>query len=374
MSINLLNNGDFRRGLTGWKKTGPEGKSEAGVNLSEQWSLEGVPTAYLCAKSPDLTTGITQEFLLRAPAAEVQRVKLGASFGTHRTEGEVVMAACDKKGRQLSELKFPIPHRPAKAGGTKADGYAEISLEYPTPPGTHKLSLTIRTGPHSGAKDPTRYLFLHSLMVAPGNEKTDDPTADLREENKLLLSQLHQTQEELERYFVDNRRCQALEKQLSEQEITKQQINAAQKEVSEQLDQACSERDSATRERDELKSKLTAAAAAAAVAASDFETKLASLAEAHHAERETTKKENDQLKTTLAELQHKIQQLDQSLSNVSKDRSALKKVVSEGSLRIAELETQLADQSNRQQQINEEMAKADGQLQMLKDLLRPSLK
>jgi hypothetical protein len=209
MPANLLTNGDFRRGLAGWKKAGPEGTFEAGVNLSKQWSLEGTPTAYLQAKSPDAAGALIQEFPLRSPAAEVLRVIFSAFVGTHRTEGDVLLAAFDKKGRKLSELMFYIPHRPAKAGGTKAEGYAQVSCEYPTPPGTFMLSLTMRTGRHTGAKDPTRYLFLHSLIVAPANEKTADPTADLREENKLLLSQLHHTQEELEKLFFENKSLKA---------------------------------------------------------------------------------------------------------------------------------------------------------------------
>jgi hypothetical protein len=204
MAANLLTNGDFRRGLAGWKKAGPK-ETEAGVDLSKQWSLAGTPTAYLQAKSPEFAATITQEFALGAPAAKVKRVIFSAYVGTHRTEGELVFTTFDKQGRRLSEFLFCIPHRPAKAGGTKPEGYAEISCECPTPPGTFKLSLTFRTGRHSGAKDPTRYLFLHSLIVAPGIEKADDPTADLREENKLLLSQLHHTQEELEKLFFENK-------------------------------------------------------------------------------------------------------------------------------------------------------------------------
>jgi len=59
--------------------------------------------------------------------------------------------------------------------------------------------------------------------------------------------------------------------------------------------------------------------------------------------------------------------------NAAKERDALKKTATDRAMRIAELEAQVADQAERQRQIDEEMAKAEGQLDMLKDLLRPSL-
>jgi uncharacterized coiled-coil DUF342 family protein len=57
----------------------------------------------------------------------------------------------------------------------------------------------------------------------------------------------------------------------------------------------------------------------------------------------------------------------------AKERDALRKNASDHAIRIVELESQLADQAERQKRIDEEMAKAEGQLDMLKDLLRPAL-
>jgi hypothetical protein len=115
-----------------------------------------------------------------------------------------------------------------------------------------------------------------------------DTAAELKEENELLLLQLHQVQEELETYFLEN-------KQLKES----QEKHAA------------------------LKSEH-----------SELETRHSSLVAEHN---------------------------------------ALKKTASERTMRIAELEAQVAEQAERQRQIDEEMTKADGQLQMLKELLRSDL-
>jgi hypothetical protein len=61
------------------------------------------------------------------------------------------------------------------------------------------------------------------------------------------------------------------------------------------------------------------------------------------------------------------------LDNLTKERDALKKTATDRALRIAELEAQVADQAERQKQIDEEMTKAEGQLDMLKGLLLSEL-
>lgn len=47
------------------------------------------------------------------------------------------------------------------------------------------------------------------LAKAPLNQKTDATVAELKEENDLLLKQLHIVQEELERYYLENRQLKA---------------------------------------------------------------------------------------------------------------------------------------------------------------------
>lgn len=47
------------------------------------------------------------------------------------------------------------------------------------------------------------------LAKAPSNQKTDASVAELKEENDLLLKQLHIVQEELERYFLENQKLKA---------------------------------------------------------------------------------------------------------------------------------------------------------------------
>jgi hypothetical protein len=64
--------------------------------------------------------------------------------------------------------------------------------------------------------------------------------------------------------------------------------------------------------------------------------------------------------------------LQEAQGKHAEERDALKKTVSDGAMRIAELEAQVADQAERQRKIDEEMIKVEGQLDVLKDFLRPN--
>lgn len=55
-----------------------------------------------------------------------------------------------------------------------------------------------------------------------------------------------------------------------------------------------------------------------------------------------------------------------------RERDNLKKTVAERAARIAELEAQVADQAERQKQIDEQMLRAETQLEMLKEFLKPA--
>ena len=56
-----------------------------------------------------------------------------------------------------------------------------------------------------------------------------------------------------------------------------------------------------------------------------------------------------------------------------KERDTLNKTAGDRVVRIAELEAQAADQGERQKQIDEQMIRAETQLEMLKDLMRAGL-
>jgi uncharacterized coiled-coil protein SlyX len=55
-----------------------------------------------------------------------------------------------------------------------------------------------------------------------------------------------------------------------------------------------------------------------------------------------------------------------------KERDQLKKTAGDRAARIAELEAQIADQAERQKQIDEQMVRAETQLEMLKEFLQPA--
>jgi hypothetical protein len=157
------------------------------------------------------------------------------------------------------------------------------------------------------------------------------------QENDLLLLQLHQVQEELEEYFLANRKLQE----------SQQKLAALESEHSELVNRHSS----------------------LVTAFKELESKHSSLVTAF----KELESKHSSLVTAFKELESKHSSLVAERDATAKERDALKKTASERAIRIAELEAQVADQAERQRQIDEEMAKADGQLEMLKDLLRPAL-
>jgi len=269
------------------------------------------------------------------------------------------------------------------------------------------------------------HLSAESSMRKAESDTLRSELSETKEENELLLHQLHQVQEELEKYFLENRdlegklsdlqqaagasarECDALHTKLSDLEKTHQELVTRHSSLATAEKDLTIAHETAIKERDELKSRLTAIQAVEAKTAADLEAKLAALAGAHTTERDAMQNENAQLKVRLAELETKhstldkihqelvarhtelvtsennlamardtaIKERDQALSdrdNVVKEREALKRTAGEHSSRILELEAQLAENTERQRTIDEEMAKVEGQLEILTELLRPS--
>jgi predicted nucleic acid-binding Zn-ribbon protein len=61
-----------------------------------------------------------------------------------------------------------------------------------------------------------------------------------------------------------------------------------------------------------------------------------------------------------------------ALEAAVKERDQFKKTAVDRASRIAELEAQVADQAERQKQIDEQMIRAETQLEMLKEFLQPA--
>ncbi len=139
------------------------------------------------------------------------------------------------------------------------------------------------------------------------------------------------------------------------------------------------DRETRTKERDALRAKLTALESEHSELATRHQqlaTAFTALENKHSSlvtERDDLAKEKQSLANKVAELEKSRQELSAARDNAAKERDALKKTASDRATRIAELEAQLTDQAERQKQIDEEMAQTEGQLTMLKDLLRPAL-
>jgi hypothetical protein len=232
----------------------------------------------------------------------------------------------------------------------------------------------------SSGQAPLLHYVLHGyaekrpLVVPPDpkEQRLQRQNKELAEENELLLLQLHQVQEELEQYFLENRALKDSREQLAELRKKHENLEARQTAVTAEKDQVLGDLGKVSQECDELRAKLKELEKLASDAQERHPTLSISFTEAEaklsamSTEREALTKSYEQTKTDLAATAT-------ARDNAAKERDTLKTTATERAMRIAELEAQVADQAERQKQIDEEMAKAEGQLDMLKDLLRPVL-
>lgn len=430
MTANLLANGDFRQGLDAWSTGAPSDQTEAGVDLSPRWSLPGTPTAYLHAKSPGATAEISQEFALGAPAAQVQRVVLSGSVGTHRSTGDLIITALAKDGRVLGTFTHILPHRPSKPGGDKPESYDAFSCECPTPPGTARLRFLIRTGAHSGAKEPSRLLFFHSLRVqrATSNVPIDDKekiaprradTADkmsalnsqvqhLTSELDLALAELAREQQqraEAQRIAADSaHHAEGLRKQAAKADSEVKAVRADIKQLRELLEKTSKQlaqaeakegdhheniRQLAAKLAESEKALLDLAAAKDAIATERDQARAehqrveAKLAEATDqaarykasrdkaiAERDTEQVRADSASRELLDARQIADDAQRGLAEserLSLERDALKKKVAAQAAELAELRERNTEQEYRLRQVEEEIVKAGAHLDILKE-------
>jgi chromosome segregation ATPase len=166
-------------------------------------------------------------------------------------------------------------------------------------------------------------------------------------------------------------------------EIEASKANAAETEkkragLATQFDARTKERDTLAAEKQALDARLSALAA-------DHEN-LGKLAHERQTALEALKKEIEASKANAAETEKKRAELatqfdartkerDQfrtERDNLVKERDQLKKTAGDRASRIAELEARVADQAERQKLIDEQMVRAETQLEMLKEFLQPA--
>jgi hypothetical protein len=193
--------------------------------------------------------------------------------------------------------------------------------------------------------------------------------------------------------------CEALKKELEASKASGAEVEKKRAEVAGQLEKLgadkaametrlsalVSERDARTKERDEHSKTSAERQATLEALRKDLEASKASGAEvekkraevagqleklgadkaametllsALETERDARTKERDQVRT--------------EKDNLTKERDVLKKTASDRASRIAELEAQVADQAERQKLIDEQMVRAETQLEMLKEFLQPA--
>jgi chromosome segregation ATPase len=175
-----------------------------------------------------------------------------------------------------------------------------------------------------------------------------------RDENQQLLSDLRKAQIQLEQALVDgvekSTERDALKKELESAKLGAAETEKKRADLAVQIDLRTKEREALGSERDALKKELEAAKLGAA----ETEKKRADLA----VQIDLRTKERDQSRT--------------ERETLVKERDQLKKTAGDRASRIAELEAQVADQADRQKLIDEQMVRAETQLEMLKEFLQPA--
>ena len=199
---------------------------------------------------------------------------------------------------------------------------------------------------------------------------------ELKEENELLLFHLHQVQEELEKYFHNNKDL------LAEKDayvIKEQNFQADLSRLNSKHKELTAQREAFQKDLETAKTQATEAEMNRAELAVQLEASAKSQ-EAIATECVALKKDLEMAKTQATEAEMKCAELVSQIDVHTRDRDQNKKTANDRSARIAELEAQVAkleaqvaDQAELQKLIDEQMARADAQLELLKDFMRTDL-
>jgi chromosome segregation ATPase len=321
-----------------------------------------------------------------------------------------------QKSRQAVDVKLPLAWKSSPNPGNMAN-MVDLGMRVPE----------LQNALESSQEDLS---FFKSKIVKlqienrANSGKIAAEKQDLEQENDLLLNQLHTVQEELERFFLKNKES------LAELDVRTKERDEQTKLASErqsELEAALKAKDEQTKLASERQSELEAAVKAkdeqtklaserqseleAALKAKDEQTKLASerqtALEGLRKELEASKVSGGDVEKKRAELAGQLEKLaaekatlearvttlvterdartkerderakllsenQVALEVAVKERDQFKKTAVDRASRIAELEAQVADQAERQKQIDEQMIRAETQLEMLKEFLQPA--
>ena len=174
----------------------------------------------------------------------------------------------------------------------------------------------------------------------------------LEEEYDLLLLQLHKVQEELERYYLLNQQNEKRVIELSE--LVKSATSTAKDEQAR-----------LAAERHQQIAELTRACEAQAKLAQERQGQLEQAVKAKDEQTRLVAEQHQQIAelTRAREAQAELVQAKQT------DIVKLQTIFQESQVRAAKLESQLAEMDTRQRMMNEEMIKAEGQIDLIKDTL-----
>jgi hypothetical protein len=184
--------------------------------------------------------------------------------------------------------------------------------------------------------------------------------------------------------LVSEKDAIAKERELFQKDLAaaKSQVAETEKKRADLEMQRTKERDTLVAEKQALEARLSALDAEKKGLVAGRELLQKDLAAAKSQVTETEKKradlemqrtkERDTLVAEKQALEARLSTLVSEKDAIAKERDQLKKTAGDRASRIAELEAQVADQAERQKLIDEQMIRAETQLEMLKEFLKPA--
>lgn len=168
--VNRLTDSEFAGPTLNWQADNfPVAK-----NLSPEWILEGANTAYLLGKPGENEKPVVAVFACPIDGREIG-IQSGEDycfqglFALHRCMGAIRLVFLDEAGTAIGNVQKAVPSD--FVGGTKAAGYARVSLAARAPAGATRLRIEIEKGVTlSGIES---LLFFTQPSLTRGPEKPD---------------------------------------------------------------------------------------------------------------------------------------------------------------------------------------------------------
>jgi len=218
-------------------------------------------------------------------------------------------------------------------------------------------------------------------------QKQNEHYKELMEENQLLLEQLHQVQEELEKYYLkyqeilNELEMQKAEKEslLLEKEGKIRELEGEKQKLSENLAEMNAKVEQAQKDKEEIIKSFEVRLKQQEEVKGTLTQKIEQLEAELNGKRNLIKNltaDIEQMKNALteaekdkAEMSKKVNEAINSQNQIEKERAALEIKLFEKDQIILQLQTESSELKKRQELLDEELFRAEAQIDLIKELL-----